>query len=349
MIRRLLFVASLLIAISNADAADFSSDSSSDSKISSDKNMSVKNSTENKDSKTKRKSKSTSTGKDKTKGSSDKNTGTVGTSGGLDVTLPAPLLFTDWQPPTARLTRDFGLTGDEGYGFVNVAQQEFLTQAARANQPISSVTDENAIRQYLISIAEAGAVLGQAQLYLQMDSGKIGNLQRREEDGTVEVRGLGQADLIRLAAGALKKAQEQIADQRINLSLAKLKADDTSCRFVGDLAQIQCGRAVLTLSVPPVLKIGGMPWYAADGFNTGFAGISASYKVSSSWSWNQALEDAKSDSVYAKEAVEASTAAEKLEAQGNSYEAAMTRRRAIEKMQKSGYTLSPSKFIPGIH
>jgi hypothetical protein len=337
-------------AVNNANAADLTTDNSSDSKISSDKNLSIKNSTEKKDSKTKRKSKSVSQGRDKTEGSSDKESGSVADNGGLDTVLPAPLLFIDWVPPIPRLPSDFGLSGEQ-HGYINVTVQEYLSQAARVNKLVTDVVTEknaNALRQYLIDVAESGAVLGQAQLYLQGDTSRLGKILRKE-DGTVEVRGLGQDDLLLLATAALKRAQAQITDTRIRKQLNKIRADTTPCRFVGEPSLIQCGLAVLTLSSPPVLKLTGMPWYAADGFNTGFAGISASYKVASSWSWSKALEEAKSDSTFTKWATEASIAAENLEAQGKSLEASMTRRKAIEKMQKSGQGLSASKFIPGIH
>jgi hypothetical protein len=93
----------------------------------------------------------------------------------------------------------------------------------------------------------------------------------------------------------------------------------------------------------------GLPWYVAEGMNTGFAGVTASYKVASSWSWSKALEDAKSDSRFTKYAKEASTAAEHLEAEGKSFEAAMSRRKAVEQMQGSKQGLSAGKFMPSVH
>lgn len=325
-------------------AVDYSNDSGSDTKESQDKSISIRNSKDKKDSTTVRKGKSTSTGRDKQQSTSDRESGTIGINDGLDVTLPAPLLFVGWQPPTPRLARDFGLSGDKGNGMINISFQEWLSQAARANKPVSEVTDEAAIRRYLLEVAETGAVLGQAQLYLQADSGKIGKLKRKE-DGTVEVRELGQDDLLNLASGALKKAQKQITDTRIKLQLAKIKADQSPCRFAGEPSQIQCGQAVLTLGAPPVLKISGMPWYA----DTSFAGVSAIYKVGSSWSWSQALEEARSNSKFSKFASEASTAAEHLEAEGKVLEAAMSRRKAVEKMQASKQGLSAGKFAPSVH
>lgn len=344
------FIGILMAALVAASsfAADYTSDNGSDTRQTEDKSLSIKNSKDKKDSTTTRKGQNSSTGRDKQQSTSDKESGTVGDNGGLDATLPAPMLFTEWQPPTPRLARDFGLSGDRGNGIVNVTYQEWLSQAARVNKPISEVTDEGAVRRYLLEIAETGAILGQAQIYLQADIAKIGKIKRKK-DGTVEIRGLGQDDLLHLAAGALKKAQKQITDTRIKIQLQKIKADPSPCRFAGDPGQIQCGQAVLTLAAPPILKITGMPWYAADGFHTGFAGVSATYKVASSWSWSKALEEAKNDSRFSKYALEASSAAEHLEAEGKSLEAAESRRKAIEKMQSSKQGLSAGKFMPSVH
>lgn len=348
MYRIILYMLIAALVAAPAFAADYSSDTGSDSKQSEDKSLSIKNSRDNKDSTTTKKGRSTSIGRDKQRSSTDKESGTVGSNDGLDITLPAPMLFVDWQPPTPRLARDFRLTGDLGGGMINTTYQDYLAQAARVNKPVADITDEADIRRYLIEVAEAGAVLGQAQIYLQTDTAKIGKI-KRDKDGTVEVQGLGQDDLLNLAAGALKRAQRQISDARIKLQLAKIKKDPMPCRFAGEPSLIQCGQAVLTLGAPPVLKITGMPWYSADGFHTGFAGVSATYKVASSWSWSKALEEAKSDSKFSKFAVEASTAAEHLEAEGKSLEAAMSRRKAVEKMQASKQGLSAGKFMPGVH
>lgn|GEM_PF-6361910 len=328
--------------------ADFSIDSGSDTKQAEDRSLSIKSNKDKKDSTSTRKGKSTSTGRDKQRSSSYRENGTVGTSDGLDITLPAPMLFVDWQPPTPRLARDFRLSGDVGGGMVNTSYQGNLSQFARVNTPIADITDEAEIRRYLVEVEEAGAVLGQAQLFLQADVAKIGKISR-QKDGTVEVRGVGQDDILLLARGALRKAQMQITDVRIKMQLERLKRDLTPCRFAGDPSQIQCGQAVLTLGAPPVLKIAGMPWYVADGFHTGFAGVSATYKIASSWSWSKALEEAKSDSRYSKYAEEVAATAEHMEAEGKSLEAAMSRRKAVEKMKSNRQGFSAGKFLPTIH
>lgn len=75
-------------------------------------------------------------------------------------------------------------------------------------------------------------------------------------------------------------------------------------------------------------------------------GYSGSYKISKSWSYQDAIEKLKSISKYSKWAVEVAKYSEQLESQGKTKEATMLKKRAWEIAKSGKYTVSPSKLIP---
>ncbi len=335
-----LLIAILAFALTSpVFAADFSSDTGSDTKQSKEQSLSQKNNREQKASSSHKKSKSRSTGRDKTASRSAKESGTVGANEGLDLGLPAQALFT-LPGMVYLLPADFGWTGQIPGG-VNTTTAEYYHQRATSNATLEPEEQEQ-VRAYLCQVAEAGALVGQAMINLQKDIPRIGRLTR-DNKGNIEVRGIGADDLQTLATGAMRQA-EKMNDKRIRSQLDRILTDETTCRYQGDVTRIQCGRAFLDLASPPVLKIDGVEWYGAA-----FAGLSGSYKVASSWSWSKALEDAQNDSRFSKYAAEVAETAEKMEAEGKSFEAVQARKKAIEQMKANKAGMSPGKFLPGVH
>lgn len=330
----------VLLAATAAGAAEFSAETSEDLKTSKEKTMTIKKNVEKKSSTTRKTGRSNSTGRDQTRSKSDKQSGTLGRNEALDLSLPAQAIFT-FPAITYLLPVDFGWTGELPNGAVNTTRADFYRQRAGSNSTLEP-EEQQKVRAYVNDIATTGAQIGQAMLNLQQDIGQIGKLER-DGKGNIEVRGIGADDLQILATGAFLRSGN-ITDRRISAKLTEIRNDRAPCRFQGDTNRIQCGRASLDLATPPVLRIDGVEW-----FGSSFAGLSGSYKVSSSWSWAKALEDAKGDSRFEKFAKETAAAAEQLEAAGQSFDATMTRKKAVEKMKANKAGVGPGKFMPSIH
>jgi len=341
----------LVMAAGVASATEFSHDTSDDSKDSKEKSLSQKNSNDEKDSKTKRKSKSKSTGKDKTDSDSDKKSGSLGENRGLDISLPAQSLFTELPLDVYLLPADFGWSGYMGGGVTNTSTADFYRNQAANNAPLEA-EPQTKVQEYVLQILRAGARTGQAILDLQKQIAAFGAVTK-DSKGNIEVTGLGEEDLLTLANGCMAATATQgaIKDKRIKLKMDSiLKNGVPPCRFQGDLSAIQCGRISLQLSSPPALKVDALEWWRlGEGGAGSFAGLSGSYKVSSAWSWSQALESARNDSRFTKIASEASTSAEKMESEGRTFDAVMSRKKSLDAMTANKAGVGPGKFMPGIH
>lgn len=309
-------------------AADFSQDTSAGKSLGKDESLSVKGSKEDRSSKTK------SRGSESNKSKSQRSESRRGGNSSLDASIPARALFT--EEIRYKLPEDLGLaiTAD-ATGKISLTEAELLQSTAKSNARISSVTEEKPVREYLYEVAKFGAVVGQAQLNLNDDISKIGVIQRNKS-GELEVTGLGADDIKTLANGAFKRAKTTITDPRIKSGLDAILNDKTPCRFAGEPSQIVCGTTALVLNTPPNLKYNGVEWYGGS-----YAGISGSYRASSSWSWSKALENASGSSSFDR------NVADDLESQGKSVEAVMTRKKAVERSKSNKTNMSPSKFLPG--
>ena len=347
---KLLFISAICVlsfATATASfAADTSHDTSADSKESKEKSISTKGSTDKKDSESTRKSRTKSKGKEKTKSTSKRESGTLGKNASLDLSISGRSLFTN--DVRYKLPVDLGLSAQHKNGVIDLLRQDWIRHCAAANATVTEAdANEAALRTYLGEVARMGATIGQALIYLQQDIPLIGKMQKTKT-GEIEITGLGANDLQLLAAGAFKRAEAKISDLRILSQLSAITSNTEACRLVGGVEQnmrIQCGQATITLSSPPDLVYQGTPWYGSNGYS----GISASYRVSSSWSWSQALEAAKTDSQFARYATEASDSSEHMESEGKSLEAAMTRRQAVDWMRANKTNMGAGKFMPSVH
>lgn len=334
-------VVSALALPSIAMAADTSFDTNLDKKDSKERSMSIKVNRDVKDTDSFRDSSTKSHGRESNLSSSKKQSGNIDRSGGLDMTIPARALFTA-DVVKYKLPADLGLAAVERGGWINTTAQEYYAQAAKSGVLVSRLADEQAVRDYLRAVAELGAVAGQAVIYLQQDLAKVGG-PRKTVSGDIEITGIGLDDLLLLTEAAIVRAEKTITDSRIRNRLVSMLADKTPCRLAGENSNIECGKATLTLTTPPTLKYQGVDWYGPESL----AGLKATYKIASNWSWAQSLEEASQDSRFKKLAIEASKAAEHAESQGKGFEAALARKKAVERAQASKQQMGPGKLLPG--
>lgn len=340
---RLVTILAVVLAVigvcSVSYAADLSHEGGLDNRQGREKSMSQKSSVEQRDSQTKRNSKSTTRGGENNRSRSNKESASASKSRGLDLAISARDLFGD-DAMEYRLPADFGLSAVVGQGgLINQTYQDWLYSMARSNTLVSQVTDEKTLRAYFRNVAEKGAIIGQAMIYLQGDLAQLGGVKRTKN--AFEIIAIGADDLLALAQGAHKRAQAGISDARIRNRLEEILSDQAPCRLAGDPTSIKCGKSLLTLTVPPKLTFRGVEWYGHA-----YAGLDATYKVSSSWSWSQSLEHATTDSTFGRWAREQSEAAERLEAKGLTRDAVKTRREAVEKIRANKTSIGPGRFLP---
>lgn len=317
----------LVVSLVGMAGAEVTSESGRGQQQGQDRMMSIKKSIENKVSDTK------SRGVESTSGRSSKNSGSVGGNSSLDLHIPARVLIP--EDIDYMLPADFGLAArSDDSGWVNTTEQGWLEQQAKSGRKVSAIADESTLRNYINTVAGFGARAGQAQILLNNWISKIGGV-RKAKGGDYEITGLGADDLVSLAAAAWIQA-ENITDRRIKQDLDRILLDKTPCRLSGDVANIACGATVINLAAPPSLRFRTVEWYGGA-----FAGINATYKVSSSWSWQKALEDSTGSSSFVRRT------ADELEAQGNAFDATMTRKQAVERSRSNKSTFSSGK--PGSH
>ena len=305
-------------------ASDFGADTSKGQNSQRDKTLSTKSSMEDRISNLKSMSKDTSSN------SSKKNTGSLSGGGGLDLTIPARALFE--EEIEYLLPVDLGLAAKAQNGWINSTSAEYFATAAKSGVSISSITDESKVLSYLQEVAQFGARIGQAQLNLNRYLKELGSLKKTKTRDGYEVTGLGADDFILLAAGAWIEA-EQITDHRIRMQLP-LILNSNKCRLTE--GGILCGQALLQLSTPPTLKFKGYQWYGENSF----AGISGSYKVSTAWSLAKSLENGSSSTTSIKEQ------ADRLESEGRTKEAVMTRKQGVERSKSNKTSMNPGKHVP---
>lgn len=346
----IIIVAGLLLGAGIAGAADYGNDTSEDLKISKEKQLSQKATQDEKKTNTKRTTKNKQKGKDITESTSRKQTGSFGENDGLDVSMTAQSLFPELplEPPYL-LPADFGWTGREGRDVINTTKADFFRNQAASNAPLDD-EEQAKIQAYILQILKAGGRTGEAIQVLQRQIAKLGKVTK-DKTGEYVVRGLGKDDVVTLASGAMKATADKITDKWINAKMDSItKNPFPACRWQGELTAIQCGKILVHLASPPVLKLDMVEWFRLGESGGGsFAGVSGTFKVSSSWSYSQALEDAKGDSKFTKIATEASTAAERMESEGRTFDAVMTKKKAIDSMTANKAGMGPKGFLPSVH
>lgn len=344
-------------------AMDTSIDSSKTDKQDKDESTSEKKTIDKKKSEGDKQSKTNSTGKDLTESKSLKDIETAMKSKSIDVSQSLEVIFipliadyeqTGIEPFASckiamrpKLPADFGLTAQISPNMVDSIKADWLSKAAASNSRLESGT-EKGINEYKNCLAYYGLVVAQAYLNLADNLNFVG-AQAIQEKGKDEmptrVTDLSFPDFNKLAEGAFAKAVVQVAAGKVSTDRAKTYKRviaDIPCYFNGAVEKINCGGSILTISAPPQLQYAGLHVYGQ-----GFYGFQGTYKISSNYSYSDALEQLKSLSKYKKFVEDVSVYAEALRSKGMTTEAVYVEKRAWESAKTGKVGISPAKFLPG--
>ena len=329
-------IAALVVALAApAGAVDLSVDNSSDKQISKERSLNIKNSIENKLSNTRSKS------HDSSSASSERKTRNTGRDASGTLSVPMIALLPDLGL-RYRLPIDLGLAPEISRGgWINTTEQEYINKAWASNAPISQVGDQRAIELYIDQIARTGLIAAQAQIHLLDRIGQLAGKKAVDKNGKKNLDAssvIGIDDLPPLAAQAWLDAQRDVSSPYLTGIWDRIQAERKShpCRLYGQKG-VSCGNLMVQLDEPPMMQVGNI-----QVFGNSFAGLSGDLKVSATSSLSAAFDRSKSitDSVR--------NATDNLEAKGDSFEAAMARKQALNKSSGSKTNMSPGKFIPGV-
>jgi hypothetical protein len=349
----------LLILANTAYALDLGIDNNKSQKIDREKSLSTKNTEEQRTSSGTKKSNTTTTGSDKNDQQIVKEVGQRQKSSVLDITLPLGNIFLpslamlETSKPklkyhllsNPRQAADFGLSAEIQPGVVDSIKADLLSKGATSNSSVTSIGGNNIqLQTYRDNLALYGVVIGQAYLNLSSDLAALNAKVTKDKDGNIVVHDLGYNDLLTLADGALLRAINKIHDRRLQKIYQSTVTDKTFCRFAGSITEIQCGSSMITISGKPTLVALGETIFSSNSF----AGFTGNYKISSSWSYDQALEKLKSTTKFKKMAEEASKYADNLESKGKSRDAILIKKMALSQAKSGKTSLSLGRFIPGV-
>ena len=343
-------------------AMDASIDSTKTDKQDKDESTSEKKTIDKKKSEGDKQSRTNSTGKDLTESKSLKDIETAMKSKSIDVNQSLEVIFipliADYEQagiePFAsckiamrpKLPADFGLTAQISPNMIDSIKADWLNKAAASNSRLESGT-EKGINEYKNCRAYYGLVVAQAYLNLADNLNFVGAqaIQEKGKDEGTRVTDLSFPDFNKLAEGAFAKAVVQVAAGKVSTDRAKTYKRviaDMPCYFNGAVEKINCGGSILTISAPPQLQYAGL-----HVFGQGFYGFQGTYKISSNYSYSDALEQLKSLSKYKKFVEDVSVYAEALRSKGMATEAVYVEKRAWESAKTGKVGISPAKFLPG--
>lgn len=351
----LMVLLALLLAATPALGFDLTKRDSSSQKVEEDISQMWKRHMDNRESEGRRQSDTWSQGRDTQSQTSERSSGQQSRSGQLDIAISPEVAFADrlraleqsGQQPFAmcsvisrpRLARDFGLSAEIRPGVIDTIKAGYLSQAAQSNAPVSSLANEQALKYYRDCLAIYGALVRDAFMFLSQDLEAIDAGLVKDQRGIVQIQGLGYRDFRELAAGALDRALDELF---FDLDDFANYLTDDPCRFEGRPEAIQCGPVLMTLGTRPELTTPAMTIYGRDP-----GGISGTYRISSSWSYSDALERMKSSSEFARFAEDVSKYVEEAESLGMSREAAMAKKKAVDLAASADASLSTAPFFRG--
>lgn len=337
-------------------------DTSNDTKVSGEEGITTEGSIDNKHNASDRSSKTATSARDKAAGETLRKTAQAMKSGSLDLTVSADVGFLrtlrqleqDGVQPFAgcqvishpRLPDDFGLNAySKKYGKRVIINDRAgrLKSAAESNAEVASIIDEAPVRQYRDCLAVYGAVVKTAFEYLNEDIATLKFIKKKSVKGAIqEIRGIGFNDYLLLSDGAIRRAAADL--NRISDKYQDLMADQTPCRFEGNLTTIQCGSAQVVLASKPTLTAAGIAIFG----NGTYGGFSATYKISSGWSYSDAFEAMQSDTKSQKFAKEYAKSVEDSKSRGNSAKALLAEKSAYDRSKGSKSSLGLDKVMPNM-
>lgn len=356
---------SLLILPVYVYAIDVSTDTSKTQKEDTDESQTQKKSIDKKESEGNRRSRNRSIGKDITESESIKGIEQAMKSRSIDVSQSLEVIFipliadaeTVGREPFAscriatrpKLPADFGLTAQISPTMIDSIKADWLNKAAASNAKVEAGT-ERGIHEYKKCLAYYGLVIAQAYLNLSDNLKDVGAqvIQDKGKDLIFNhVNDLSLPDFNSLAEAAFEKAVDQVEEGQVStdrIKTYKRVIADVPCYFNGAVEKINCGGGTLTISAPPQLQYGGLQVYGS-----GFYGFQGTYKISSNYSYSNALEDMQSVSKYRKWVKEVSQFAEALRSKGLAKEAVYVEKKAWELAKSGKVGVSPSKLMPGVN
>jgi hypothetical protein len=356
---KLLVIIALILYVTPAFAIDTSVDTQKSIKTDKEKSQSLKKSQEQKDTKGKKKSDTASIGRDKTDSDTIKAIGQAMSSAGADITMPLEVVFLDRIAEFEKDTnpfaqckvvtapkpgRDFGLSAEVRPGVIDTIKADYLAKAAQSSSYIADIADEQGIRSYRDCLAYYGAVIAQAYIYLTQDLQDLKVSVTKSRNGEINVKGMGYEDFILLADAALQKALQGFTNGTIKKVYERIVNDIGACQFDRSVENIKCGSSLITLGTIPKLAHGGIHVYGGQ-----YMGYQGSYKLSKSWSYQDAIEKLKATSKYSKWAAEVAKYSEELESQGRTKEATMVRKKAWEIAKSGKQTVNVSQLLQPVH
>ena len=350
-------VLGLLFCSSAAYSLDIGIDTHREKRIDREKSLSTKDTEEQRTSSGTKNASTTTTGTDQNDQQIIKHIGQRMRNSNLDVTLSLGKVFLEslamLEPSEpilkARLLTkprqpaDFGISAEIQPGVINTIKADLLNKAASSNSPVSSVGSNGRLRLFRDSLALYGIIVAQAYLNLSSDLAILDAGATRDKKGNIAVKNLGYDDFFILVDAALLKAVKNVKNKRLQRLYKAVITDKTPCRFAGSVTEIQCGSSTMTISSKPSLTALGMTIFSQDGF----AGFTGNFKISSGWSYDQALESLKNTTKYKKMAEEVSKYTDSLESKGKAGEAVMIKKLAWNSAKSGKVSLALARLIPG--
>lgn len=355
----------LSLLILPVSAMDVSTDSSKTQKEDTDESQTQKKSIDKKESEGNRRSRNRSIGKDITESETVKGIEQAMKSRSIDISQSLEVIFipliadaeTSGREPFAscrvatrpKLPADFGLTAQISPVMIDSIKADWLSKAAASNARLETET-EKGIHEYKNCLAYYGLVIAQAYLNLSDNLRDVGAqvIQEKGKDMVFNhVNDLSLPDFITLAEAAFEKAAQQVEEGKVStdrFKTFKRVTTDIPCYFNGAVERINCGGGTITISAPPQLQYGGLQVYGS-----GFYGFQGTYKISSNYSYSNALEDMQSVSKYRKWVKEVSQFAEALRSKGMAKEAVYVEKKAWELAKSGKVGVSPGKLMPGVN
>lgn len=246
------------------------------------------------------------------------------------------------------LPADFGLTAQIGPNTIDTIMASWLQQAAASNAPLPDEA-QLGILAYRDCLAQYGAIIGQAYLLLEDNLKDVkAEIVSEGKAGVRSVKGLSLEDFELLAEDALRQAVKDVEAGDMSRGMQKTYSSllkSTPCTWNGTVEKVRCGGALITLDTSPQLVFAGVPIYGQGGY----FGFRAEYKLISSYSLSNAIEDLSQSSTFSKWAKEVSKFTEDLEAKGQLKDAVLARRNAVETMQNGKVGVGISHLLPSVH
>ncbi|MFN3481040.1 MAG: hypothetical protein ACK415_11760, partial [Thermodesulfovibrionales bacterium] len=239
-----------------------------------------------------------------------------------------------------KLPPDFGITSQKGKA-IDIVRADYIQRSAASSARFSTIGDEGKLLEYRDCLAEYGGIIGQAYLNFLDDISMIATFKKEKNNEVERIEGINYDELVRIASETWDRTvRDGITSQAIRDMVNTIRRD-RECTFDQRVEHINCGGLSITLSSSPSLVYGATQFYGGK-----YAGFSGTYRVSTTWSYMQAVELLRSTTKYARIAQEVASYTEQLEAQGKVRDAVMVRKNLWEMAKTGKSTVSLNNLLP---